>query len=366
MLFRITLLATLLALLAQSPNTRAPEWKSITPPIETTFPRDHGAHVDCRTEWWYATGTLKSAAGADTFGWQLTIFRQGLQPGEAPVDSAQLAPRQIYAGHFALVDFASGRLVHAERVRRAMPGLASASATDLDLALDGWTLRRNADDTVHAVAIDRDLDITIDLTLRPSKPAIMHGLEGVSAKGAQAGNASAYMSWTRLATQGSLTLGGQEHTVSGESWFDHEWGSTMIAPGVVGWDWFGLRFDDGRELMLYRLRRADGSAIPESSATLVERDGTKKHLKLGEFALEATARWTSARSRGVYPARWHLTVPSAAIDVLITSSVANCEIDGRASTNTIYWEGPVRVEGSASGAGYGELTGYAESMAARF
>jgi predicted secreted hydrolase len=184
----------------------------------------------------------------------------------------------------------------------------------------------------------------------------------VSQKGPGRGNASAYASWTRLATSGTLEVDGRTRRVRGEAWFDHEWGSTQLGADVAGWDWFGLRFDDGRELMLYQLRRKDGSLLAESSATLVLADGTTRHVARTEFELTALETWTSPKTQAAYASRWKLTLPSAGLTVEIRPLLADCEVDARGSTGNVYWEGPVAVSGSVTGAGYGELTGYASAL----
>jgi predicted secreted hydrolase len=213
---------------------------------------------------------------------------------------------------------------------------------------------------VRIRAFDRERSIGLELDLVPQKPLVLHGQGGVSVKGPEPGNASAYMSWTRLETRGRITFAGDTLAVRGESWFDHEWGSSQLGEGVVGWDWFGLRLDDGRELMLYRLRDENGNATAASSATLVERDGRARTFASREIAIEVRAR--AAR----YPTRWSVRIAAAALDLDVAAEVEDCEIDGRASTGVTYWEGPVAVTGSHEGRGYAELTGYAESIAARF
>jgi predicted secreted hydrolase len=350
-------------LLAQAPSERA-EWRRIGAPFTARFPRDHGAHLDVRTEWWYATGELADESG-ERFGYELTIFRQGLDPSLPEPSQSGLRARHVFAAHLALVDVAAGKLVHAERVRRATPGLAEASESDLDARLDAWTMQRREDGTLALAALDRDAAIGIALELAPSKPLVMHGPGGVSEKGQEPGNASAYMSWTRLATRGHITIGGREIAVAGESWFDHEWGTSQLGAGVVGWDWFGLRLADGREVMLYRLRRADGSAAAQSACTVVMRDGATASLSSADFALESLATWTAPDGHA-YPSRWKLAIAAHGIAVEIATQVEDCIVDGRASTGTVYWEGPVRVTGSVKGSGYGELTGYSGSLEKRF
>jgi predicted secreted hydrolase len=219
---------------------------------------------------------------------------------------------------------------------------------------------------LHASGRAREIGLALELDLRPAKGPILHGPGGLSPKGTEPGNASAYVSFTRLDTQGRLELDGRELAVRGESWFDHEWGSSQLGAGVVGWDWFGLRLSDGRELMIYRMRRADGSVLPLCAGTLVRADGSSRALAPGEIELAVEARWTSPHSQAVYPARWKLRIPSEELDLRIAPRVPDCEFDGTRSTGVRYWEGPVAVEGSAAGSGYAELTGYAGSLAGRF
>lgn len=365
----ITKLCVCLALIA-TVAAPARDWKVVEPPLVVEFPRDHGVHPEYRTEWWYATGILADKAGDARFGYQLTVFRQGLDPSVIAPGESSLRARHIYAGHLAIVDLARGKMVNAERIRRTVPGLSESKPRDLDVVLDDWTMKRRADGVVVLDALDRDQGLSLALELVPQKPPVMHGQDSVSKKGAEHGNASAYMSWTRLATEGHIAIGGHEFDVRGESWFDHEWGTAQLGAGVIGWDWFGLRLADGRDVMLYRLRRADGSAIAESAGTLVAPDGSSRHLDSADFSLTRDtgpdATWTSPRSKAVYPARWRLRIASAGIDVALRTQTADCEIDGRESTNTVYWEGPVAVEGSVSGSGYGELVGYANSMSGHF
>ena len=188
----------------------------------------------------------------------------------------------------------------------------------------------------------------------------------MSRKGDEPGNASAYLSWTRLSVSGTLGLDGVADAVRGTAWFDHEWGTSQLGEGVVGWDWFALQLDDGRELMLYLLRREDGSPAAVSAGTLVAADGTSRSLSLADFAVEVTDRWRSPHTGAEYPAGWRVRVPSAALDLRVAPPVPDCELDTSASVDVTYWEGPVRFSGSHAGGGYVELVGYAGSLAGRF
>ncbi len=353
-----------LAILLAVPLLAAATWQTVTAPPVLRFPRDHGAHPEFQSEWWYVTAVLADSGGR-RWGVELTFFRQGLEPGPPAAGESPLRARQALAANLAVADIGAGRMRFAERLARLGP-LASASAADLDLALDDWTMRRRADGTLALAAADRDAGIGVRLALAPSQPLVLEGDGGMSRKGPGPGNASAYLTWPRMAAAGTLEIAGRPLAVRGEAWFDHEWGTSQLGPGVVGWDWLGLRLADGRDLMLYRLRRADGTAAPESAGTLVAADGSTRHLTAGEFTLTPLTWWTSPRTGARYPARVRVTVPSAGLDLEIRPEIADAELDARRSTGTVYWEGPVAVTGTATGDGYAELTGYATSLAGRF
>lgn len=357
------LLAGLLALPAP-----AQEWQRVRPGLELSFPADHGAHPDHRIEWWYLTGQLESAGGR-RFGFQFTVFRRGLSPGPGSAGSSPLRARQVLAGHLALTDVEGRRTRFAERLRRAGSPLASVAEDDLELVLEDWSLFRSGDDDeLRLSAADPARGIGLELVLVPRKPLVLHGARGYSAKGADPGNASAYASWTRLDTRGSVEVDGRTIDVRGEAWYDHEFGTSVLEDGVRGWDWFGLQLDDGRELMLFLLRRDDGTFSSASAGTLVGVDGAARALGAGDFRIEALDTWTSPRSAAAYPSRWRIAVPSAELDLEARPLVADCELTATGTTGVAYWEGPVEVRDGTGeiGRGYAELTGYAGSMEGRF
>ena len=343
----------------------APPWATVTPDLTIVLPRDHGAHLQHRTEWWYLTGIARAADGREV-GWQLTFFRRGIDPAPAAPGQSTLRARHVLAAHLAVADLATGTFHHAERLRRAGSGLAGACEDDLDVGIDDWWLRRERGDRLRLHAADPAEGLLLDLELTPRKPLVRHGVGGYSRKGEEENNASAYLSWTRLACRGTVGVGKRRLEVVGEAWFDHEWGSSQLGASVVGWDWFALRLADGRDLMLYQLRRADGRAASFSAGTVVAGDGVSRDLAAGDFTITPLATWLSPASGAVYPARWRLAVPSAALDLEVTPRLAGAELRAERSTATTYWEGPVAVTGTAVGEGYVELTGYAGTMAGRF
>ncbi len=338
-----------------------PEWRQVTGPPELSLPRDHGAHFEYRTEWWYVTG-LVADAQQRRYGFQITFFRQGIEPGDPGPGESGLRARQIVAAHLAIADISKQGFHHAERLRRAAGGLAGASQADLEVWLDDWRMVRGDDGVIAITARDPDQGIGLDLELRPQRELVRHGDRGYSRKGEAIGNASAYLSWTRLAVEGELSLADGRGAVSGAAWFDHEWGTSQLGGGVVGWDWFSLRLDDGRDVMLYRLRREDGGADPRSSGTVVEVDGAVSTLARDDAAIEVLEGWTSPATGASYPIRWRLRVPAHDIDLQIEALLAAAELDGSTTTGVVYWEGPVEAAGTQHGEGYVEMTGYAGTL----
>jgi predicted secreted hydrolase len=158
--------------------------------------------------------------------------------------------------------------------------------------------------------------------------------------------------------------------VTGTAWMDHEFGSAELGADLAGWDWFSVQLEDRSELMLYRLRRADGSSDPFSSGTVVFPDGRSRPLSFEDMTLEATDSWTSPVSHARYPIGWRLSIPSLAVDLKIAPFLEQQELRTSRSTQVSYWEGAVSVLGTkegrpVKGRGYVELTGYAERLAGK-
>jgi predicted secreted hydrolase len=331
-------------------------------PRAIAFPADHGPHPGFRTEWWYWTGHLRAPArdgSARRFGFQLTFFRTALAPSVAPRRSLWGA-RDVYMAHFALTDVTGGRFHARDRWGRAALDLAGATARPLRVWLGDWTAEGAAPDGLPIRLRAGDDDVRIDLTLASGKPPVLHGERGLSRKSDEPGNASYYYSLTRMPAKGEVRLDGRAFPVEGVAWMDREWSTSALGPDLAGWDWFALQLDDGRELMLYRLRRKDGGIAPASQGTLVAADGAARGLGRDEVEVVALDHWTSPRGGRPYPARWRIRVPAGALDLTVTPLLADQELD----LAVRYWEGAVRVEGTADGrplggAGYVELVGYA-------
>lgn len=344
------------------------DWKRVTAPRKWSFPRDFGAHPAYRTEWWYFTGNLKDSAGK-RYGYQFTFFRQGIR-SQLPTPSNAWDIRDIYLGHFAVTDVSGGKFRAADRLSRAGPGLAGASLEGMHVWLLNWSARMKGSDILLEA---RDSDKELRLELTPRKPPVIHGQNGFSQKGPAPGQASYYVSLTDLKTRGSLKLPGFASPIEmqGVSWFDQEFGSNQLTPEQKGWDWFSLHLSDGRDLMIYLLRLKNGSVEPASSGTLVAADGSSRHLKLSDFSVTVLGRWKSPRSKGEYPSRWRIQVPSARIDLTVDPLLADQELHTEGSTGITYWEGAIAGKGISAGLevtceGYAELTGYAGALGGIF
>ena len=366
---------------AETPAPKPPQFRLALPGYRFQFPRDHGSHPQYRTEWWYYTGHLRDQKN-HRFGYQLTFFRTALTP-QIPQRASQWATRDVMFAHFALTDENGQRFFTDDRISRAAIGLAGAEIATSNskpprIWLHDWNLQftgpRGQTQSMRALGRARNQNDTIfalDLKHSALHGPIVHGQNGVSQKSAGAGRASHYYSFTRLNSRGTIRIGAQTFQVEGQSWFDHEFGSSQLAREQTGWDWFSLQLSDGRDLMLYQLRLQNGRIDPYSSGTIVARDGKARHLKRSEFSLEVLDKWRSPHTSGVYPAQWRLRVPSEKIALTIAPALSDQELNTKRSTGISYWEGLVSAKGTSNGRaitarGYVELTGYAKRFEGTF
>jgi predicted secreted hydrolase len=362
---------------APSPKPQDP-WEQASPGYVYSFPRDHASHPNNKIEWWYYTGNVKTADGR-RFGFQVTFFRVGID--YKPANPSQWAVRDLYMTHLAVSDPQGQRYRYAEKLSRAGPGLAGARSDRYYVWNDDWAAgirdqgpgardQGSATRThfVHALSAQAGVDLTLD----EGKPPAINGVNGISQKGAREGNASHYYSLTRMPTSGSIYIDGEKFDVTGETWMDHETGTSFLEPEQQGWDWFSIQLSDNRELMLYRLRRADGTRDPRSSGTLVDANGKTTHLSNDDFTLTPGSKTFKSPNGAVYPIEWTVTVPAQHLELKITTPLADQELSLEKSTGVAYWEGMIDVAGHQAtgpsgrreihGVGYLEMTGYHGSL----
>jgi predicted secreted hydrolase len=331
------------------------QFQPALPGYEFSFPRDHGTHDDYKTEWWYYTGHLDTEGGK-RYGFELTFFRVGVvPPGNDPKTRWDL--RNLSLAHFAITDVAANDFRYYEKLNRTSPFTAGAAAGTLDVFNEGWRALTLADGSWRITGYGGE--DAIDLVMTSRKAPAIHGENGVSVKAEGAGYASHYYSMTRLEVRGHIN-GANCH---GSAWMDHEFGSSGLRETQQGWDWFSVQLDNDAELMLYQIRRKDGTADPASSGSLISSEGNVIHLRREQISVTATGSWHSKKSGATYPMGWRIAVPSFGIALTLQPLMKNQELVTSSSTRVTYWEGAVDAAGSfgnvaVNGRGYVEMTGY--------
>ncbi len=344
------------ALLILSPL--AAQYRTAVPGYRFEFPRDYFDHPDFQTEWWYYTGNLKSAKG-HRYGFELTFFRQAVTRDPAQVAAWDV--KDLYLTHLALSDLDGRQFYHSERTNRAGPGIAGVSQSSARIWNGNWQIQWvGSDQKLEAV----EKQFQLHLMLHPDKAPVIHGENGVSQKSRGAGHASYYISLTRLTTNGQLELNGELFEVSGLAWMDHEFFTHQLESNQIGWDWLSLQLQDNTELMLFHIRRRDGSLDPFSAGTYVDAQGKSTHLRAGEFTLLPLAEtWTSPATHAIYPIAWKIAVAKLGIELEAHTALAAQELAGKTKIAPSYWEGAITLAGHRekmplSGVGYLEMTGY--------
>jgi len=331
----------------------------VTSPRAFVFPRDHGAHPEYRTEWWYFTGNLRSRDDRH-FGFQLTFFRFGLAPAADQARGSAWTANHLWMAHFAITDTAEGRFFARERLARQALGIAGTAKDSSRVWLKDWSASNaGAGDAVVWKLVAGDQGLGLDLDLTSDGLVIANGQDGLDRKGPEEGNASYYYSIPGLKATGGVTIDGREFAVSGSAWLDREWGTSALSPAVAGWDWFSLELGEQGSLMFYRLRTTAGAATEFSAGMLVSKSGAQTRLGVDDVELLATEHWTSDMTGSRYPVAWRLRVPGAGIALQIQPYVLGQEV----LLSARYWEGAVHARGTGpagalEGEGYVELTGY--------
>ncbi len=327
-------------------------------PARLQFPRDHGAHPETRTEWWYLTGLLGAGGQNPLYGFQLTFFRV---KGPAAADHpSRFAARQLLLAHAAVSDLAERRLLHRQRIARIGFGLAEADSNDCSLLLRDWSLQRSA--AGYAASMNSP-EFSFKLQLQARQPLLLQGEQGLSRKGPQ--QTSFYTSEVQLQTQASLTIKGRQLRLQGLSWLDHEWSDGLLGPPgadqAAGWDWLGINLFDGGALTVFRLRRKDGSLLWRGGSWR-RADGSMLNFAPADVGMQPLRHWRSAEG-AAYPVGWALQTPAGRMQLKALFDAQ--EIDARLSTGMRYWEGAAELlapDGKRLGLGYLELTGYAGGM----
>ncbi len=337
------------------------KFAKVVRPARISFPADHGPHPDFRTEWWYFTGNLSTSDKAH-YGYQFTIFRRAVS-ADRPDLSSDWATNQIYMAHVALTDVKEGSYYSEERFNRKALGMAGAQSAPFSVWLDDWVIEGVSENCYGCLDIRMNIaakDFSLSLDLTSLKPAVLHGEGGYSRKGAEPDSASYYYSLTRIATTGYVMLNDRKYSVSGTSWMDHEWFTSVLDAKQVGWNWFSVQLEDGRDIMFFQLRIENGGAAESfHEGTLVNPHGEWIRLSDQDVRLTELRTWKSEKSGSEYPVDWKMEIPEHNLSLTLSAVIDDQErID-----SLKYWEGAINVtdqEGSNKlvGKGYLEMTGY--------
>jgi predicted secreted hydrolase len=332
----------------------AAEYRLALPGYRYQFPRDHFDHPEFQTEWWYYTGNVHTGGG-HRYGFELVFFRQG-QDRKADNPSAWRID-DLYLAHLALTDIDGRRFIYRKRLNRAGPGIAGARLEEGRIWNGNWEARWDLATNVQTLSAVAE-GIRFQLKLTPRRPVVIHGANQVSQTGEGQGRAAYYTSFPLLEVEGRLN----GEAVSGTAWQDHEWFTSLLEPSQKGWDWFSIQLENGTELMLFQIRRADGSIDAHSAGTYVAAAGGGTPLAHGDFELQPLEYWTSPKTGTRYPVKWRIAVPSLKLALECDAALPEQELVSEEADGPTYWEGAVRYSGSARGVGYLEMTGYGKPV----
>ncbi len=323
-----------------------------------TFPRDRGSHPGFRTEWWYITGeAVSTSADKRRFGFQLTFFRSRVEGTQGM--TSKFAARQLLFAHATITDVQGKRLWYDQRIARDGFGVTTASEQDMTIKLRDWSLR--AEGKKYTAELPA-ADFALKLQFEETQPVLLQGNKGLSRKGPEEKQASYYYSQPQLATRGSVQVKGQTFEVTGRAWLDHEWSEELLHPSAVGWDWIGMNLDDGSALTAFRLRDKSGSTVWDGGSFRSAK-GALDSFRHGEVIFKPMRSWKSPLTQAIYPVEWVVRTPADLYTV--RAVIDNQELDSRASTGAIYWEGLSELidsNGKRVGSGYLEMTGYAQAL----
>ncbi len=336
-------------------------------PRSWSFPEDHWPKRDYRVEWWYFTGFLSDQEDEDyQFGYQVTFFRIGLVDELPPGPSAWLT-KDLVLGHAALTDFREGTHRFSELTYRSVPFLVDWGEsegmpiirTSAPAGTDGmWSLTWK-DGAFELSVTDHREDFTLQLSSEADGEPWFHGPGGVHAKGDSA--SSLYYTYPRMKTTGTVTTGGRTFPVTGESWMDREIGSDWLGPDDLGWDWFSLRLEDGRSIMILSTRDRKGDHTLTGS--IREKSGASRVIPSSALSLKTLGSWESPHTGISYPSSWAIRIPEEEIDIRVSPLFSSQENRSQIEFGVTYWEGAVYVTDGHDeriGRGYVELTGYGE------
>ncbi|MDN2667129.1 carotenoid 1,2-hydratase [Vibrio sp. 14N.309.X.WAT.E.F5] len=327
------------------------QFTSVVKGVEITFPADHQAHPSFRHEWWYLTANLIDENG-NALGVQWTQFRFAAAPQESGNGTKKTTwqSQQIYMAHSAVTT--EDKHYADEKWSRDQAELAGVSASPFRVYLDDWQWNSSSDDLFPATLNANSDQFGYSLSLTSNAPYQKQGEQGYSTKSGDGKVASYYYSQPFIDVSGEVTIDGITHQVSGKGWIDREWSSQFLLDSQQGWDWFALRLSDETSLVVFQLRNSTSGKASYAHARLMKQDGSGLAIKQQDINLTAINQ-TEIDSRN-YPTEWQISIPNQQIELTVSALNPKAKMP----LSVPYWEGPIVIEGTHSGTGYMELTGY--------
>ncbi|WP_194435190.1 lipocalin-like domain-containing protein [Vibrio fluminensis] len=319
--------------------------------VDIRFPDDHQAHENFRHEWWYFTANLVDETG-QTLGIQWTQFRFATAPQNDKSNDSNTPwhSQQIYMAHSAVTN--QTRHFTDEKWSRQHPQLAGVEKHPLRVFVDDWQWQSQSDELLPAKLMVKSKLFSYTLNLTSTAPYQKQGNQGYSKKSADGKVASYYYSQPFIEVTGEVVIQGKRHQVSGNGWIDREWSSQFLLDSQQGWDWFALRLNNQTTLVVFQLRGEDKTQTHYAHARLMQSNGESISISPNDFSLSSTKQ-TNIQGTD-YPTGWLLKIPKHKIDLTISALNPNAKMP----LTVPYWEGPIVIEGTHSGSGYMELTGY--------
>lgn len=322
--------------------------------VDINFPADHQAHPNFRHEWWYLTANLIDENGNE-LGVQWTQFRFAAAPENSSEQTKQpkqtvWQSQQIFMAHSAVTT--KDKHYADEKWSRDQAELAGVSASPFRVYLDDWQWSSSTSDLFPATLNANSEQFGYSLTLTSDAPYQKQGEQGYSTKSSDGKVASYYYSQPFIDVSGNVTIDGVTHQVSGKGWIDREWSSQFLLDSQQGWDWFALRLNDGTSLVVFQLRNSATGEASYAHARLMQQDGSGIAISQQDITLTAVKQ-TVIDGRD-YPTEWQVSIPSQQIELTVSALNPKAKMP----LSVPYWEGPIVIEGTHSGTGYMELTGY--------
>ena len=295
------------------------------------FPKDEGHHSNSM-EWWYYNGHLIAKSGKEYSFHFTTFIVNGVMT------------HTVF--HGSLTDHQQNKH-YTDQFR--IGGNPSRGITDrFYFKQNNWFM---AGSDGHDRIKIKSSQFEFDLQLKSTQAPIFHGDNGIITLNKK--ETSYYYSRARMNITGFLKVNNKLESVSGVSWFDHQWGDFSTIN--LSWDWFSLQLNDAIDLMIYQIRDNQGNPVRyEGSYT---KQGETEILKSTDFVISPKTQWTSKKTSKTYPVSWNIQVPKKNINLNVESIIENCEFDAKLTTYNVYWEGAINISGSHTGTGFIELNG---------